>query len=71
MSPKSIRGVMQEFSKGELHSGSSTGPKVRSRKQAIAIALSEQRQQGKSVAPKRQQPHANLGKYLHPMKDTD
>ena len=42
--PKSIRGVLHEFKTGTLHSGSPTGPKVKSRKQAIAIALSEQRQ---------------------------
>jgi len=35
--------VMSEFKQGELHSGSKDGPKVTSRKQAIAIALSEQR----------------------------
>ena len=33
--------VMGEFKRGQLHSGSKTGPKVKSRKQAIAIALSE------------------------------
>jgi hypothetical protein len=33
--------VMREFGKGELHSGSKKGPVVKSRKQAIAIALSE------------------------------
>lgn len=43
--PKSVEGVMHEFKHGQLHSGSSTGKKVTSRKQAIAIALSEQRQQ--------------------------
>lgn len=43
--PKSVEGVMKEFKAGALHSGSSTGPKVKSRKQAIAIALSEKRQQ--------------------------
>ena len=32
---------MHEFKTGELHSGSKKGPKVTSRKQAIAIALSE------------------------------
>lgn len=32
---------MGEFKRGQLHSGSKTGPKVKSRKQAIAIALSE------------------------------
>ena len=33
--------VMKEFKEGKLHSGSKTGPKVKNRKQAIAIALSE------------------------------
>jgi len=32
---------MREYGKGELHSGSKEGPVVKSRKQAIAIALSE------------------------------
>jgi Family of unknown function (DUF6496) len=36
-----IRTVLHEFKTGSLHSGSSTGPKVQSRKQAVAIALSE------------------------------
>ncbi len=46
--PKSMSGVMTEFSQGKLHSGSPKGPKVTSRKQAIAIGLSEQRQMGKA-----------------------
>lgn len=33
--------VMDEFKAGGLHSGSKTGPKVKSRKQAIAIALNQ------------------------------
>lgn len=33
--------VMREFKSGELHSGAKDGPKVSSRKQAVAIALSE------------------------------
>lgn len=41
--PKSIPGVMREFKHGELHSGSSKGPVVTSRKQAVAIAISEQK----------------------------
>ena len=49
--PKSMHGIMTEFSKGQLHSGSTTGPVVRNRKQAIAIGMNEQRQQGKSVPP--------------------
>lgn len=36
-----ISKVMREYAKGELNSGSKKGPKVKSRKQAIAIALSE------------------------------
>lgn len=34
---------MGEFKRGTLNSGSKKGPKVKSRKQAVAIALSEQR----------------------------
>lgn len=33
--------VMHEYKHGQLHSGSKHGPKVTSRKQAIAIAISE------------------------------
>ena len=33
--------VMREFKEGKLHSGSKKGPKVKNKKQAIAIALSE------------------------------
>jgi hypothetical protein len=33
--------VMKEYKAGELHSGSKSGPAVKSRKQAIAIAMSE------------------------------
>lgn len=35
--------TMHEFKEGKLHSGSKTGPKVKSRKQAIAIALNQKR----------------------------
>ncbi len=35
--------VMGEFKRGTLHSGSKKGPVVTGRKQAVAIALSEQR----------------------------
>ena len=44
--PKSIEGVMHEYKHGQLHSGSKHGPVVHNRKQAIAIAMSEQRQMG-------------------------
>jgi len=39
---RKVRIVMREFKQGTLKSGTS-GKKVKSRKQAIAIALSEQR----------------------------
>ena len=39
--PAKMAGVMHEFKVGELRSGSKAGPKVKNRKQAIAIALSE------------------------------
>ena len=38
---KKVAKVMREFKGGKLHSGSKKGPVVKSRKQAIAIALSE------------------------------
>lgn len=38
-----MRQTMKEFAAGKLHSGSKKGPQVRSRSQAIAIGLSEQR----------------------------
>lgn len=41
-----IEKTMREFKEGELHSGSKKGPKVKSRKQAVAIAL-EQARKGK------------------------
>ena len=38
---KKVGKVMKEYKEGTLHSGSKKGPAVTSRKQAIAIALSE------------------------------
>src|SRR3990167_7154384 len=35
--------VMGKFKRGKLHSGSKSGPKVKSRKQAVAIMMSEKR----------------------------
>lgn len=35
--------VMHKWGKGDLHSGSKSGPKVKNQKQAIAIMLSEKR----------------------------
>jgi len=42
-----VKKVMHKFKYGQLHSGSKKGKKVKSRKQAIAIALSEQARYGK------------------------
>lgn len=47
--PKDVKGVMGEFKHGQLHSGSPTGKVVTNRKQAIAIALSEQKPRGEAV----------------------
>ena len=41
--------VMREYKKGELHSGSKKGPLVKNPKQAIAIALSEERRMKKAM----------------------
>jgi len=47
-----VKKVMHERKAGTLRSGS-FGKKVRSRKQAIAIGLSEARREGKKVPKKR------------------
>jgi Family of unknown function (DUF6496) len=41
--PDKVEATMHEFKHGTLHSGSKKGPKVSNRKQAVAIALSQQR----------------------------
>ena len=50
-SQKKVEKVMRERKAGTLRSGSS-GKKVTSRKQAIAIGLSEARREGKKVPKK-------------------
>lgn len=40
-SQRKVKKVMHEWKAGTLHSGSKTGPKVKSKNQAIAIAMSE------------------------------
>ena len=50
-SQKKVEKVMHEFKKGKLKSGS--GAKVKSRKQAIAIGLSEARKKGAKVPKKK------------------
>jgi hypothetical protein len=39
--PKKVKKVMEEYGKGDLHSGSKKGPVVKNKKQAVAIAMSE------------------------------
>lgn len=41
-----IKNVLHRFKAGDLHSGSKQGPKVTSRKQAVAIAISESKPKG-------------------------
>lgn len=50
-----VERVMHEFKEGTLRSGKS-GPKVRSRKQAVAIGLSEARESGAQVPPSKSEP---------------
>jgi hypothetical protein len=49
---KNVEREMHEMKRGKLRSGRS-GKKVTSRKQAIAIGLSEARKEGKEVPPKK------------------
>jgi len=49
---KSVEREMREYKRGKLKSGRS-GKKVKSRKQAIAIGLSEARQEGAKVPKKK------------------
>jgi hypothetical protein len=50
---KKIQKVMEEYKEGDLHSGSKKGPKVSSKKQAVAIALSEARKAGAKIPKKK------------------
>jgi hypothetical protein len=47
-----VHKVMKEYKEGDLKSGKS-GAKVKSRKQAVAIALSEARQAGAKIPKKK------------------
>jgi hypothetical protein len=54
---REVRKVMGEYKRGALHS--SSGRKVRKRKQAVAIALSEARRAGARISRKgRRRSHA-------------
>jgi hypothetical protein len=50
---KKVGVVMKEFKHGKLHSGSKKGPVVGSKKQAIAIGLSEARKAGAKLPKKK------------------
>ena len=45
--------VMKEFKAGTLNSGSSKGPVVKSKKQAVAIALSSAKMSSKKMGKKK------------------
>lgn len=45
--------VLSEFKAGELHAGSKKGPIVKSKAQALAIGLNEQRKAGTQIPKKR------------------
>jgi hypothetical protein len=45
--------VMHKWKTGQLHSGGPSGPPVKSRKQAIAIMLSEKRNEDETGSPDR------------------
>lgn len=44
-----VEATMAEWKAGTLHSGSKTGPVVKSQRQAVAIALSQARKAGEDV----------------------
>jgi hypothetical protein len=50
---KSVRSAMHRAKRGTLKAGKGRHPKAKSRKQAIAIGLSEARRKGAKVPPKR------------------
>lgn len=51
---KKVKKVMHEYGQGKLKSGKSgKGGKVKSRKQAVAIAISEARKEGDKVPSKK------------------
>jgi len=48
-----VANVMKEFKAGTLNSGSSRGPIVKGRKQAVAIALSQAKMSNKKMGKKK------------------
>ena len=58
---KKVAKVMHEFKGGMLHSGSKKGPVVKSRQQAIAIAMSEAGMKKKTTT--KMKAHSPRGEY--------
>jgi hypothetical protein len=50
---KKVAKVMKEFKAGTLNSGSSTGPVVTNRRQAVAIAMSQAKMSNKRMGKKK------------------
>ena len=50
---KKVAKVMKEFKAGTLNSGSSRGPVVTNRKQAVAIAMSQAKMSNKRMGKKK------------------
>lgn len=63
-----IRNTLKEYKERKLHSGSKNGPLVRSRDQAIAIAMSEERAEKGEDSPaeemREQRRKPSIGKAL-------
>lgn len=60
--------VMDKWKHGGLHSGSKTGPKVTSQKQAVAIMLSEKKAAAggkKEYQPKKKRKKGAIASMLH------
>ena len=58
---KDVESAMRRRKKGKLKSGKDgKGGKVKSRKQAIAIGLSEARKKGKKVPKKKKKPNSKI-----------
>jgi hypothetical protein len=64
-----VKTVLHEWKAGTLHSGSKQGPRVTSQRQAVAIALSQSGQAGRSnvaAAKKKRKPSATASKRTPP-----
>jgi hypothetical protein len=62
---KKVAHAMHEYKHGELKAGSGHHPKAKSRKQAIAIGLSEARAEGDKVPSKKSSSSSSRSKSSH------